>query len=283
MAAAAALRLTGRIEPARHSGTYVAGGHAVSRRMGIDVDPYAQTTTRRSSAAVCFVVACLWAPMATNAQGDDAIPAFKQRDSMEARVQGCVTCHGQSGQGTRNGYFPRIASKPAGYLYNQLIAFRDGTRKYPPMNYLLAYLPDAYLRDMAEHYAKLRPPFATQERSAADPALLERGRALMTGGDGSKQVPACMACHGTALTGIEPGIPGLVGLRPAYIVAQLTRWKVGDRHAAEPDCMKRITSRMSDADIAAVAAWLGRQDPPDNPLPESPSTVRMPLACGSQR
>ena len=47
--------------------------------------------------------------------------------------QGCVTCHGQSGQGTNNGYFPRIAGKAASYLYNQLVAFRDGTRKYPPI------------------------------------------------------------------------------------------------------------------------------------------------------
>ncbi len=30
------------------------------------------------------------------------------------------------------------------------------------------------------------------------------------------------------------------GLRPTYIVAQLTRWRVGERHAAEPDCMRRI-------------------------------------------
>ena len=57
---------------------------------------------------------------------DAAIPAFKTLDSMEARVQGCTTCHGQSGQGTGNDYFPRIAGKPAGYLYNQLVAFRDG-------------------------------------------------------------------------------------------------------------------------------------------------------------
>src|SRR5438045_592994 len=88
-----------------------------------------------------------------------AIPAFKTLDSMEARVQGCTTCHGQSGQGTRDDYFPRIAGKPAGYLYNQLVAFRDGTRRYTPMNYLVAYLPDAYLREMAEHYAKQRPAF----------------------------------------------------------------------------------------------------------------------------
>ena len=79
----------------------------------------------------------------------DAVPAFKDVDSLEARVQGCVTCHGQSGQGTNNGYFPRIAGKPAGYLYNQLVAFRDGTRRYAPMNYLVAYMPDAYLREIA--------------------------------------------------------------------------------------------------------------------------------------
>ena len=91
------------------------------------------------------------------------MPAFSKVDSMEARVQGCVTCHGQSGQGTNNGYFPRIAGKPAGYLYNQLVAFRDGTRSYPPMNYLVAYLPDAYLREMAEYFAKQRPPFAAQD------------------------------------------------------------------------------------------------------------------------
>src|SRR5580765_3253047 len=84
-------------------------------------------------------------PALAIAQGD-AVPAFKTLDSIEARAQGCVTCHGQSGQGTSNGYFPRIAGKPAGYLYNQLIAFRDGTREYPPMNYLVAYLSDGYLR-----------------------------------------------------------------------------------------------------------------------------------------
>lgn len=57
------------------------------------------------------------------AQQDDAVPAFKQFDSVEAQVQGCVTCRGQSGQGANKGYYPRIAGKPAGYLYNQLGAF----------------------------------------------------------------------------------------------------------------------------------------------------------------
>ncbi len=214
---------------------------------------------------------------------EEAVPAFKKLDSMEARVQGCVTCHGQSGQGTNNGYFPRIAGKPAGYLYNQLIAFRDGSRKYPPMNYLVAYLPDAYLREIAEHFAQQRPAFGAHKDASADPALLNRGQVLASAGDAQKGVPACMACHGAGLTGMDPGIPGLVGLQSAYIAAQLTRWRVGDRHASEPDCMKRIATRLSEADVAAVATWLGQQDPPKDPSPESSNLVRMPLACGSQQ
>jgi cytochrome c553 len=211
-----------------------------------------------------------------------ATPGFDRIDSVEARVQGCVTCHGQSGQGTSDGYFPRIAGKPAGYLFNQLTAFRDGTRKYPPMNYLVAYLPEKYLQEIAEHFAELRPPFATREITPAEPAVIARGRILVTQGDPSKVIPACVTCHGERLTGIEPGIPGLAGLRPTYIVAQLTRWQVGERHAIEPDCMKRIASRLSDADVRAVAAWLSRQESPVDLSPESASRIRMPFACGSQ-
>ena len=81
---------------------------------------------------------------------------------------------------------------------------------------------------------------------------------------------------------MQPGIPGLVGLRPNYIVAQLTSWRVGNRHALAPDCMKRIASRLTDVDVAAVAAWLSQQDAPKNPAPGSADLERMPLACGSQ-
>ena len=222
-------------------------------------------------------------PALCSRAADEAVPAFKSLDSMEARVQGCTTCHGQVGQGTANDAFPRIAGKPAGYLLNQLIAFRDGTRRYAPMNYLVAYLPDAYLREMAEHFAKLRPPFAEREPAIADKPKLARGQQIATSGDAAKQIPPCMACHGTGLTGMEPGIPGLVGLRASYIAGQLTRWRVGERHAKEPDCMRRIATRLSEADVGAVAAWLASQPAPADASPESSNLVRMPLACGSQR
>ena len=211
-----------------------------------------------------------------------AIPSFSRVDSMEARMQGCVTCHGQQGQGTGNGYFPRIAGKPAGYLFNQLVAFRDGRRRYVPMNYLVAYLPDPYLHEIAEYFSELRPPFAVFEAPQVAAPVKERGRVLVTAGDGARQIPACVTCHGLRLTGMEPGIPGLVGLRPGYITAQLTRWRIGDRRAAAPDCMHRIVSRLNDDDMVAVSAWLGSLPAPADLSPDVRNTVRMPLACGSQ-
>jgi cytochrome c553 len=245
-------------------------------------DTVANTVAMAKRMGAWWLAMACAAPAGAWAQDDAVVPAFRQIDSMEARVQGCVTCHGQSGQGTKHGYFPRIAGKPARYLYHQLVAFRDGTRRYPPMNYLVAYLPDSYLRDMAEHYSRLRPPFAPKEPANVDNATLARGQSLATIGDPAQGIPACVSCHGKALTGMEPGIPGLVGLRATYIAAQLTRWRVGERQAAEPDCMKRIASRLSNADVAAVAAWLGQQEPPQDPSPERADLVRMPYACGTQ-
>ena len=212
----------------------------------------------------------------------EAIPKFDELESMEARVQGCVTCHGQRGQGTNNGYFPRIAGKPAGYLYNQLVAFKNGTRDYLPMNYLVAYLPDSYLRDIADYFAQEQPPFAPREMTPAEANVLARGQQLISTGDPEKNIPACITCHGERLTGMEPGIPGLVGLRPTYIIAQLTRWQVGNRHAIEPDCMKRIASRLTNEDITAVAASLSRLEAPDDLSPETSNLIRMPFACGSE-
>lgn len=234
---------------------------------------------RRRSLLLGALVLC--AP-AAHAQ-DETIPSVRNADSIEARVQGCVTCHGQNGQGTKNGTFPRIAGKPAGYLYNQLAAFRDGRRHYAPMNYLVAYLPDAYLHEIADYFSKQRPPFAPGPPPAVSADVLARGRTIATAGDSARGVPACIACHGAGLTGMEPGIPGLVGLRATYITAQLTRWRVGERSAAEPDCMKRIASRLSETDITAMSAWLASQAPPANPSPESSNLVRMPLSCGSQQ
>src|ERR1700754_3264398 len=140
-----------------------------------------------------------------------AVVAQKAPDTMAARVLGCASCHGAQGEGTSDVYFPRLAGKPAGYLYNQLIAFRDGRRRYPPMNFLLEFLPDPYLKEIAEYFASLRPPFPPPGVSEASNEVLARGESQVRNGDSQHGVPPCSACHGPTLGGMEPAIPGLLG------------------------------------------------------------------------
>src|SRR4051812_29665394 len=165
-------------------------------------------------------------------------PVAAVADTLEQRVVGGAACHGKQGEGGRgNEYYPRIAGKPAGYLYRQLVNFRDGRRTYPQMVYMVRYLSDDYLDEIAAYYASLQPGFPTPIAPVTSSQALSRGEALVRQGDPAKGVPACAACHGKALTGMQPAIPGLVGLFPDYINAQLGAWQRGGRHAAEPDCM----------------------------------------------
>ena len=65
------------------------------------------------------------------------IPVANAPDTMEERVKPCIVCHGPEDKKGRDAYYPRIAGKPEGYLFNQLRNFRDGRRHYRPMAVLL--------------------------------------------------------------------------------------------------------------------------------------------------
>ena len=204
-------------------------------------------------------------------------------DTIEQRLLACSFCHGRQGEGSRqNEYYPRIAGKPAEYLYRQLVNFRDGRRTYPQMVYLSRHLSDEYLREIAGYYAKLTPPYPTPIQPSATKEALARGEQIVRSGDQAKGVPACAACHGKALTGMLPGIPGLVGLYPDYVNGQLGAWRSGLRHATEPDCMARIAQRLSGADSAAAAAYLASLAGTPATLPAPDAKQKLPMNCGSQ-
>ena len=44
-------------------------------------------------------------------------------DDFRQRMRPCEACHGREGRPAADGYYPRIAGKPAGYLYEQLLNF----------------------------------------------------------------------------------------------------------------------------------------------------------------
>ena len=200
-------------------------------------------------------------------------------DSIEQRVLACTACHASKERS--DAFFPRIGGKPAGYLYNQLINFRTGRRQYPLMTYMVGHLPDAYLREIAEYFSQQHPAPAPAQATGAAKAVLERGRTLVTVGDKSNNVPACIACHGEQLTGVAPAIPGLLGLPRDYINAQFGAWKNHVRRAHAPDCMGEIAARLADADVAAISSWLGMQVAPPGARPATTISLPLPLQCGS--
>lgn len=235
----------------------------------------AAASVRMLAAGIGLGLLVLASPICAQAAGEPP-------DTMAARVEACTPCHGDQGRGTSDVYFPRLAGKPAGYLYNQLLAFKNGRRKYPPMNYLLEFLPDPYLQAMAEYFASLHPPLPTPNATQASASVLQHGKALVERGDSSRQIPACASCHGPKLTGMEPGIPGLLGLRPNYISAQLGAWRYGTRTAKAPDCMQIVAGHLTEADVTAVAAWLATQPASENAVPVPKGTYILPFACGSE-
>ena len=212
----------------------------------------------------------------------DSLHAAPQvEDSIAQRVQACTVCHGPQGRAASDGYYPRIAGKPAGYLYNQLRNFRDGRRHYALMANLLDPLSDEYLHEIANYFAALDLPYPPQPATSPSAAAeLKRGQELVTRGDAQRKIPACVQCHGTALTGVQPAIPGLLGVPRDYINAQLGSWQNGNRQAKAPDCMATIAQRLRPEDIAAVSQWIAAQPVPDHAKAVATLPARLPMPCG---
>lgn len=206
--------------------------------------------------AILAFAACF----ATQAYAQSAV----QTDTMAKRMQACTTCHGAEGITSNQAYFPRIAGKPAGYLFNQLQNFKEGRRHYGLMVGMVEHLSDAYLLEMAQYFAGLDVPYAPPAplKTPASAATLQFGKTLALQGDKTRQLAACTSCHGTALMGVLPNTPALLGLPRDYLSAQLGAWQTGLRRAHAPDCMGRIAKVLKPSDIDALASWLASQPVP---------------------
>jgi cytochrome c553 len=198
-------------------------------------------------------------------------------DTMGERVKACTVCHGPEDKEGRDAYYPRIAGKPEGYLFNQLRNFRDGKRHYRPMALLLKGLPDQYLREMAAYFASLQQAFPAPEPMNLSSSEIKLARRLITQGDPARKIPGCVECHGKDLMGTAPYIPGLLGLPRVYIIAQFGNWQNGGLMRGQtPDCMSEIAKQLSADEAGVIAAWLAAQPVPDAFLKGSTSVATLP-------
>lgn len=201
-------------------------------------------------------------------------------DSLAQRALACTGCHGKEGRAAPDGYYPRLAGKPAGYLYNQLLNFRDGRRDYGLMSELVAPLSDAYLKELAGHFASLDLPYSPPQKPTLAAPELATAERLIRNGDAARKLPACIACHGERLTGTQPGVPGLLGLSRDYLNSQLGAWRSGQRRAQAPDCMAQIAKTLTEAEINAATQFLAGQPMPTDPHPAAALPAPAPMRCG---
>ena len=178
-----------------------------------------------------------------------AQPARQIEDTMAERTRACTACHGDQGRAGPDGYYPRLAGKPAGYLHNQLRNFAQGRRHYGLMTRLVDPMDDNYMREMAAHFASLQLPYPAPLPARLPAERLARGELLVHHGDPQRGLPACVQCHGDRLTGVQANVPGLLGLPPDYLNAQLGAWLSGQRKAHAPDCMANVVQHLAHEDI----------------------------------
>jgi cytochrome c553 len=210
-------------------------------------------------------------------------PLASLASDMAERIKPCEACHGNQGRAGPDGYYPRLAGKPAGYLYNQMQNFSQDRRHYTMMRRMMAPLSPQYQREMADYFASLQIPYLppSLKNTAPSSAQMARGKQLALLGDPASDLPACNTCHGKNLMGSQTNVPSLLGLPSAYLGAQLSAWTLGERTTVAPDCMSDIAKHLSADDAAAVTGWLAAQTVPSKSTSNKPNRAPENLRCGS--
>lgn len=164
----------------------------------------------------------------------------------------CAACHGPAGIST-NPIWPNLAGQHASYLVKQLKDFKQkNARDNPVMTPLVANLSDQDIEDLAAYYS--RQPLA---QGSTPEKYLKRGEQLYRGGDFSKHIAACIACHGPKGTGnAQAGFPVLSGQHAQYTVLELQAFKDKKRSNDLNSIMRDLSARMSPEDMEAVANYI---------------------------
>lgn len=170
-------------------------------------------------------------------------------------VAACISCHGAKGEGNAAGGFPRLAGVNAAYLSEQLSAFASGERQSTIMQPFANLLSSNGRSAVALYFSSL--PVPTGIRSNDNPSVKpsDLGAWIATSGRWDQGLPACIQCHGPGGVGVGTVFPPLAGQPALYIENQLHGWKKGARPPGPMALMPVVVSKLSDADITAVAAY----------------------------
>lgn len=167
-----------------------------------------------------------------------------------AKAATCQACHGANGN-SNNPAWPSLAGIGADYIAEQLNNFKTGKRANAVMMPMAANLTPDDMADLGLYFDSL-----TNTGLEGDPSFWEAGERLYRGGDQTRGIPACMACHGPTGRGNEPAkFPALRGQQPGYLTKQLSDYASGTRTTGPNGIMQTIAKRLSPDDIRNLASY----------------------------
>jgi cytochrome c553 len=174
-------------------------------------------------------------------------------DAGKSRALTCGACHGADGNSV-NPMWPSVAGQHSTYIYDQLQAFKTGTRSDILMSAQSLALNEQDMRDLAVYFESQ----AAAARPVANVATIASGEELYRGGDDKAGIPACLACHGpTGRGNPAASYPSLRGQYAEYTAKQLRDYASGARKSDGPTkVMRDIAQRLSDKDIADLASYI---------------------------
>lgn len=166
----------------------------------------------------------------------------------------CFACHGKDGSKAIMAY-PNLAAQNQAYLYEQMKDIAAGKRVSGPdargyprtqaMKDVMSIVSDDELKSIAAWLSTLPPP----PIGSGDAAKATEGAALYA-------KSGCVGCHGP--DGIKPvaGYPVIGGQKKNYLVLQIKEIRDGVRTNGPSRIMRPMVTRLTDADIDAIAEHL---------------------------
>jgi cytochrome c553 len=187
----------------------------------------------RHPLTLAFALAAFGAA-STSAQGDAAI---------RAKVEVCVSCHGEKGNST-DPYYPALAGQSSRYIFIQLNNFQERRRADPRMSAMAKNLSRDDMIALGDFFAaQKRTPIAPK----IDPAKVEDGRK-------TSETAHCPACHLANFAG-QSEIPRLAGQWPQYLKKQLEDFKARRRTDGN-GAMTNVAGALSDTDIENLSQYI---------------------------
>ncbi len=204
------------------------------------------------------------------------VPAELSRDDLDYAEEindTCAGCHGEFGEGSLDGEYPRLAGMSPGYLARQIEHFKSRERLNIPM---LPYatdreLPAEDIEIITSYLAAIDLPtelpdidedsFNAFERLQQSKKVINIPRYPGNSKTGSRlYAKECAACHGADGFGIgDESAPQLAGQHSIYLKRQIDAFRSRERLHDDPRDAE-IFQAFDDNEIDNILAWLSVAD-----------------------